>query len=171
VREIISSFTSRVRHHHLAARIFLVSLAGGERQQREPEPRARRRGAREKGERERETTRRCLVVRARAVPNRRKKQIKVGHGASGACGERTRESICDKVYSRPRRSSLGSCILCPGPPLMAYTYPFTFFSYTRFTALPPHIFQFPVGSLPCADQRSKKLGKKRRRRTFERMDG
>ena len=50
-------------------------------------------------------------------------------GAAGAGEEGHKIGACEVwvrvvrmcVYSRPRRSSLGSCILCPGPPLMAYT--------------------------------------------------
>ena len=64
--------------------------------------------------------------------------------------ERNRRITSEGGHARPLRSSLGSCILCPGPPPMVYTYPFTFFSYRRFTDLPPHdIFHSPVGSFPC----------------------
>ena len=68
----------------------------------------------------------------------------------GTRGERNRRIPREGGHARPLRSSFGSCILWPGPPPMVYTYPLTFFSYRRFTDLPPHdIFQSPVGSFPC----------------------
>ena len=82
-----------------------------------------------------------------------------GGGARRRSARRAREKPTDHTreggHARPLRSSLGSCILCPGPPPMVYTYPFTFFSYRRFTDLPPHdIFPPPSGPSPASARQS-----------------